>query len=160
MNVVPRWLLSALLVVGAGLFVVGTTSEDGDPHSDVVAAVEGSPEAEAAEGASAEGGSAEVPTATESSEGTILGVNRESAGLVTAGAVISVALAVIAWAVRRRVVFAIIAAVAALFAIFDIAEVAHQVDVAKTGLAVLAGAVTAVHVAAAAVAGWCWRTAT
>jgi hypothetical protein len=167
-----RWLLPGLLVLGAVLFVVGTSAERHNEAAvsiETAPAAEGTPTVEAALGAtttaaegmpaaeSAEGATATHSAATESSESTaegkVLGINRESKGVVAIVAVISVALAGLAWALRRRQVFFVIAAFAALFAIFDIAEVAHQVDLSRTGLAVLAGVIAAVHIVATVLAG-------
>lgn len=167
-----RWLLPALLVLGAVLFVVGTSAErhkEAAVTAETTPPAEGTPTAEAAEGATApaaegtptaeaaEGATATHSAATESSEktaeGKVLGINRESKGVVAAVAVISVAVAGLAWASRRRQVFVVIAAFAALFAVFDIAEVVHQIDVSRAGLAVLAGVIAAIHIVAAALAG-------
>jgi hypothetical protein len=155
MTATRQWLLPALLVVGAALFVVGTSAErhkEAAVTAETAPAAEGTPTAEAAEGATAT-----HPAATERSEtaaeGKVLGVNRESKGVVASVAVISVALAGLAWALRNRQAFFVIAAFAALFATFDIAEVAHQVDVSRTGLAVLAAVIAAIHIVATVLAG-------
>ncbi len=172
MTAARRWLLPALLVLGAVLFVVGTSAEhhkEAAVTAKTTAAAEGTPSAEASEGAttpaaegtpaaeSAEGATATHSAATETSEtsaeGKVLGINRESKGVVAIVAVVSVALAGLAWSWRRRQVFLVIAAFAALFAIFDIAEVAHQVDVSRSGLAVLAAVIAAIHIVATALAG-------
>jgi hypothetical protein len=151
---VRRWLLPALLVVGAALFVVGTSSEHRETGAEATPAAS-TPAGEAAEGgAPAEPASAEIGSSAEAgAEGKVLGINRESKGIVAVAAVVSVALAALAWAVRRRPVFIVIAAFAVVFAVFDIAEMLHQIDVSHSGLAVLAAAIAVVHLAAAAIAG-------
>ena len=55
---------------------------------------------------------------------------------------------------RGTSVLLAIAVIAAAFAVLDIAEVSHQLDEDRTGLAVLAATIAAMHGATAALAVW------
>ena len=54
---------------------------------------------------------------------------------------------------RSLAVLGVVAAAMLLFAVLDVREVFHQVDESRAGLAVLAGVVAALHLAAAMTAG-------
>ncbi len=89
----------------------------------------------------------------ESSE-KLLGVNPESTGLLAVAVAVSLLLAAAVWWQRgSKLVLAVVAAAMAAFCALDIREVVHQVSESRTGLAVLAGVVAALHGAAALVAG-------
>jgi hypothetical protein len=92
-----RWLLSALLLAGAALFVVGVAVErSGDDHDDEFVAVssEGAVEAEHDEAADA-GAQAEEPDHDEAAEEErVRGLDLESTPLVIAAVIVSVALAI------------------------------------------------------------------
>jgi hypothetical protein len=145
-----RWLLSALLIVGAALFAVGTTvernaddhAEDGATHTE-----EGEPAGEHADEHTAVGRAHD-----ESSEERVLGMNLESPLLIGLAVAVSVALAVFTW--RSNAQFVLLAAVgfAALFAVFDVVELAHQIHNSRSGIAVLVATVALVHATAALVA--------
>jgi hypothetical protein len=150
-----------LLIVAAGLFVVGVTSEnDNDAHNDEpaadTAAADGHDEAtESAEAIEAEAeerstSEAEEDEADEVKE-RVLGIDVESPVLV-ATAVISLPLAGLVWRGPDRRLLIIIAVFGASFAVLDAAEVAHQLDEDSTGLSLVAGAIAALHAAAAALA--------
>ena len=83
----------------------------------------------------------------------MLGINTESPAAVAAAIAVSVAVAVGLWFLRRRWLALLTVACGVIFAVFDVAEITHQIDESRTGLAVLAAAIAAVHVAAAATAG-------
>ena len=138
-----RWLLGALLIAAAALFVIGVAQESGS-HSEKTVSTEPAEQNESGEGA----GHAE---ATESSE-KVLGLNLESTPLVVVAVAISVALAVATWRTNGKLVLLIVGLFAVAFAVLDIAELAHQVNKSATGLAVLAGVIAALHLAAAFVA--------
>jgi hypothetical protein len=82
-----------------------------------------------------------------------LGINVEAVPFVVLAAASSIALALGVW-VRPRMVLLLlgIAGTMLAFALLDIREVSHQSDEARTGLAVLAAAIAAMHLAAAIVA--------
>jgi len=63
---------------------------------------------------------------------------------------VSFGLAAAVWTQSRSALaLAVVAIVMLLFAVLDVREVFHQVDESRTGLAVLAGVVAALHVGAA-----------
>ncbi|MCA1656584.1 MAG: hypothetical protein LC713_02555 [Actinobacteria bacterium] len=119
----------------------GEAAETGEAHSEA----ERRGEAAGGEAASGSEATAEKPHG----EWRPLGINTESWPLVIAAALASLALALAAW-LRPRLValLALIALAMIAFAALDVAELIHQVDVDETGLAVLAGAVFALHLAA------------
>ena len=158
-----RRAAAVLFVVAAGLFTVGVASES-DTHTEATktreAAVEAAKHDEAAEAAGhdeTDAATGEVPAeAGHDKEGTVLGVHTESSAAVTAAIAVSVALAVGLWFLRRRslaLVAIVFGFVLAVFDIAEIAEIAHQLDTARAGLAVLATAIAAMHLAAATTAG-------
>lgn len=127
----PQRAIAILLIVAAGLFVLGVTAESNDSHSDEPAA--------------------ETVEHNESPE-RVLGINVESRDLVTTAVVVSLLLAALVWRRPTRPLLMLIAVAAAAFAVLDAAEVAHQLHENRTRLALLAGLVAAVHAAAAALA--------
>ncbi len=150
-----RWLLSVLLIVGAALFVVGVAAErnGGSDHHDEVAITSTSANSsnEAAEGHT-EGDESTEAIGAEAHQGedeTVLGLSLESNTLVTAGVIVSLLLALAAWRYGKRPILIAAGIFACAFAALDIAEVRHQIERSETGIAVLAGVVTAVHLAAA-----------
>jgi hypothetical protein len=79
------------------------------------------------------------------------GIDIEAAPFVILAALASLAMAVAVWTrPTSLLVLGIVALAMSLFALLDIREVFHQADEGRTGLAVLAGAVAALHIAAAA----------
>ncbi len=89
-----------------------------------------------------------------------LGVNVEAVPFVGLAVASSIALALAVW-IRPRMVLLLLGMAGAMlvFALLDIREVSHQSDEARTGLAVLAGAIAALHLAAAVVASLMARVA-
>lgn len=167
--------LSALLVAGAVLFVVGVAAERGNRHTEPASAAiaasvpvktvpgthvegSGSEEGEANTTSATELAGQETPehsetgASVESSEGTVLGVNLESNGVVAVGVMLSLVLAALAWLLRSKIVLAAVAAFTVVFAVFDIAEVIHQANGSHRGVAALAALIAVVHLAAATVA--------
>lgn len=143
---VPR-IIAILLIVAAGLFVIGVTAErDEDTHSDEPTSGTG----EHHEGSEADEGT-ETPTAepAESEAGEneerVLGIDVESPLAIAAAVVVSVLLAGLVWRRPSPRLLVVIAVVAAAFAVLDIAEVVHQVDENRTGLALLAGIIATAH---------------
>jgi hypothetical protein len=63
------------------------------------------------------------------------------------------------WRPRWVLLLVVVATTMLVFSALDVREVFHQRDEARTGLAVLAGVVAALHLAAAAVAGFMGRRA-
>ena len=145
-----RWLLSALLIVGAALFAVGIAAErTADDH--VEPGATHTEEGEAA-GEHADEDAGAEPVHDESSEERVLGMNLESPLTIGLGLAVSVALAVVTWRSNRRLVLLAAVGFATVFAAFDIAELVHQIDQSRAGVAVLVAVVALVHVAAALVA--------
>ncbi len=82
-----------------------------------------------------------------------LGVDVEAWPFVALAAGVSLALAAAAEArPRLAVVLGLVTAAMLVFTALDVREVVHQADVGESGLAVLAAAVAALHLAAAGVA--------
>ena len=102
---------------------------------------EGTPEREAAEGTPGH-----VETAAEQSNEKILGINPESGGIIAGVVIVSIALALLALVRRSRVALWVAAGFCALAAAADLHELRLQVDRSKTGLAVIAATVAAVHI--------------
>ena len=153
-----RALLVALVFAATAAFVVGVSLERGDEaaHHGVVAPAE-EDHAEGGEGEAqhAEGGSAGAVTTAEESHAELrpLGIDVEAWPFVTAAALASLALAAGAWLRPRLTPLLALVVVAMLaFAALDVREVFHQADIHESALAALAGAVAALHLAAAAVA--------
>jgi hypothetical protein len=85
----------------------------------------------------------------------------EAVPFVILAALGSLALGLAAWQRPRTALLLVgVGAAMLLFGVLDVREVFHQSDESKTGLAVLAAAIAAMHVAAAAVAGLMARRAT
>jgi hypothetical protein len=160
----PRHAIAVLLIVAAGLFVVGVNSEnDNDVHNDEsnaeTDAADGHDEAtESAKAIAAEAeerSTSEAEAADEEAEEDeerVLGNDVESPVLVTTAVVISLLIAGLVWRRSDRRLFIIVAVFGAGFAVLDVAEVAHELDEDNTGLALLAGAIAALHAAVAALA--------
>jgi drug/metabolite transporter (DMT)-like permease len=95
------------------------------------------------------------PNEAEQSDGDgerALGIDVESPDLVATAVVVSLLLAALVWRRPTRRLLLLIAVAAAAFAVLDAAEVAHQLHENRTGLALLAGLIAALHAAAAALA--------
>lgn len=159
-----RRAAAALLVVCAGLFIVGVTAES-DTHAEATEAAGN--EDETTEAASGKAGHDETAAVAGSEAGhdesaeeeRILGVDVESPGAIALAVAVSLALAVGLWIRNQRWLTIAAVAAAVVFAAFDVAEIAHQLDEPQTGLAVLAAVIAAGHLAAAATAGLSTRTA-
>ena len=170
-----RGLLIALLVLSTVGFVVGVSVEksSGDSHDEPTApATEPGETVEPGEAQSEEGAeSAEQHAGEEAGEQahsepgsgekdkedgedtTLLGVDLEATPFVALAAALSLALAVAVWLRPGWVLLlAVVAVVMVVFAVVDVREVFHQVDEDEGGLALLAGLVAALHLAAAGVA--------
>jgi hypothetical protein len=143
-----RSLLGALVVAATVGFVAGTTVERNSGESRPAQsseAAEGHREGRAERQAEAPGHPSDLRP---------LGVDVEAAPFVALAAIASLGLALAAWLRPRAVMaLALVAAAMLAFAVLDVREVVHQVDESRGGLAVLAGAVAALHAAAGAVAG-------
>ena len=157
----PARFAAALLALATLFFVIGAISER-NGHADANAL-------EAALSTSSvypatqtlghvEGGDegAEGTTDSTSAEATgeyhPLGINIERPAFIAIGAAASLAAA-LALALRtRRATFAIVALLGAYFAIVEVAEVAHQADVSKWGLLILAALALGLHAATVVVA--------
>jgi hypothetical protein len=142
-----RSLLGALVLAATVAFVVGATLErnGGEARPAHEAEAEGGGEAHADGDSESTGRRSELRP---------LGVDVEAAPFVALAAVVSLALALAAWLrPRAAALLALVAAAMLVFAALDVREVLHQVDESRTGLALLAGAVAALHAGAAAAAG-------
>jgi hypothetical protein len=156
-----RALLVALLVASTVAFVVGVSIErssadnHGEPaaHAEAGEATEGADE-HAGETGVGEARHAEPPSAeTEQDEDeTLFGVDLEATPFVVLAAAFSLALALGVWLRARWALLAVAAVAMVPFAALDVRELLHQIDESDAGLAVMAGTVAALHLAAAAIA--------
>lgn len=164
-----RWTLVALLVASTALFAVGVIAERSstDTHTEPAAAhaAETGGESGEAAGAHSEGGGSEATTsgktghaesATEHAERErLLGVDVESTPLVVLAVLGGLALAALAASrvgLRRGFLLTVVV-IGLAWAALDIREVVHQLDESRTGVAVVAMAVAALHLAVAAISG-------
>jgi hypothetical protein len=154
-----RLVLAALIVAATGLFVIGVAVERSQPERDAAQHVESSAAESETHGESttSEGSEAHATTRESGSdqqrEARLLGVNPESTPLVILAMIGSLILAaaVLRWP-QATLLLAFTALAMIAFAALDVREVAHQLDEDRTGVAVLAGSVAALHLAASAVA--------
>ncbi len=153
----PRVLLLALIVAASATFVVGVAlerSSEADHHETSSASSvhrEQSESDEHAESATEHAAATTEPDAD--AELRPLGVDIEAWPFVIAAVFASLALALAGWLRPRHARWlALVAVVMLAFAALDAREVAHQIDVDKNGLAILAAVVAVLHLAAAAVA--------
>jgi len=158
-----RRLLALVLLVSAGLFVVGVVVErngsESHPATQEGAGGQGSHAGEGEEGHTEEGEGGHVeepasqPAGTETSEESrLLGIDPESTALVVVGVLASIALAVAVWRTRSRGVLWAALVFGLVFAALDIRELLHQADESNGGLVVLAGAVAVLHLGVAGLA--------
>jgi hypothetical protein len=165
-----RGPLALLVVAATAAFVVGTAIErnSGADHHDTAAKVARPPgKAGATEGTHAEaGGESPAAHAKETSAGSSsasaekphaelrpLGIDIEAWPFVALAALAAVGLVLASWLRPQLAPLLGLAAVTMLaFAALDIREVLHQHDLAQNGLAVLAGGIAVLHIAAAVVA--------
>ena len=156
-----RNALVAVIAVATVAFVVGSAIErnSGESRASEPAKLQ----ERHSEGSAAEPGrEGGEPSATQSraggreageSEFRPFGTDVEAPVFVALAAIASVALAAAAWLRPRAIGLLVLVAVAMLgFAALDIQEVVHQADEANGGLAILAGCVATLRVAAAALA--------
>jgi len=156
-----RALLFALVIAATAAFVVGVSIERGNEPAQHAASEAAAPanetqeaggegEAQHAEGESAEGA---TNAAEPHAELRPLGIDVEAWPFVAAAALASLGLAAGAWLRPRLTPLLTLVAVAMpAFAVLDVREVFHQTDIDESALAALAGAVAALHLAAAAMA--------
>lgn len=147
-------LFAVLMVLSTSAFVVGTTVERSQAHSEPAVS---ETHTDVGTETHHEGGSEETDGAKPHSENSqnsekIAGIDVESTPLIVVGALLSLALAGAALRWPRREVFAVGFVVLLGFAALDVREVAHQLDENAGGVAALAGLTLALHLAAAAVA--------
>jgi hypothetical protein len=89
-----------------------------------------------------------------------LGIDIEAVPFVVLAALVSLGLAAaVWWRPRWLALLVVVAATMLAFTALDVREIFHQNDEGQTGLAVLAGAVAALHLAVAIVAGLMARAA-
>jgi len=158
-----RSALLTMIAMATVASVIGTTIErnSGESHraekAGETAQHEGGTESGRAEGEAGEAARGKTKTALQPeehhSELTPLGIDIEAVPFVALAALASIALAAAAWLRPRAIPLLVVIAVAMLaFAALDIQEVVHQSDEARTGLAILAGFVAALHLGVAALA--------
>jgi hypothetical protein len=153
-------VVAGLLVVSAGLFLVGVAAEpDEDTHIDEPAseAAEHSDDNEAAQAQDVDEPEhselgAETGDQGEDGEERILGVDPESPLMIAAAVSGSLLLAGLVWRRPDKRLLVAVAVAAGAFAVFDAAELVHQLDEDRAGLATLAALIAALHAAAAALA--------
>jgi hypothetical protein len=162
-----RWTLVVLLVGSTVLFAIGATAErsTSDTHTEPAAvhSAQTGSEAGESEGAhdegtessatgSGEAGHAESAAGADESE-RLLGVDVESTPLVVLAVLAGLTLAAVAAShlgATRGFLLAV-AVIALAWAALDLREVIHQLDESRTAVAVIAMAVTALHLAVAAI---------
>ena len=161
-----RALLVGLIVVATAAFVAGTAIErnssgESGHHDEAVTAASGETGATHSEGggesaathAAESTGTSTTTTEKPHAELRPLGLDVEAWPFVTLAAAVSLGLAALAWLRPRAVPLLALVAVAMLaFAALDVREVVHQLDIDESALAVKAGAIAALHGAAAVVA--------
>jgi hypothetical protein len=168
-----RWTLVALLVASTAVFAVGVITERSstDTHNEPSAshAAEsggGSGEPEGAHNESGEssatgaGETARAETSAESGAAgaeseRLLGIDVESTPLVILAVLAGLALAAFAASqigLRPGFLLAVVV-IGVAWAALDIREVVHQLDESRTGVAVIAIVVAALHLAVAAIGG-------
>ena len=152
-----RAWLAGLIAAATVLFVVGVSIERSDTHHSVGASAKHVESREGEAGEHAEEGEVsghEKKSAghEEVEEETLLGVEVEATPFIVLAALVSLGLALAAWMRPRSTTLLIVVALAMLvFAVFDVREVAHQIEESEAGLAVVAGIVAALHLAASGV---------
>jgi hypothetical protein len=146
-----RVLLIALVALATVGFVVGTSIERHNSGHESAAQLES--ETHHAEGGETTEGHAHAAPSETHKELRPLGVDIEAVPFVVLAALASLGLAALAW-IRPQWLPGLIAIAIAMtvFAALDVREVFHQSDENQTGLAILAGCVAALHLAAAGVA--------
>ncbi len=167
-----RRTLVALLVASTALFAVGVIAEHStDTHTEPAAAHAAETGGESGEsaGAHGEGGASEATASGEAghaetsgesgaahAEGErLLGVDVESTPLVVLAVLAGLALAALAASrigLLRGFLFTVVV-IALAWAALDIREVVHQLDESRTGIAVVAIAVAALHLTVAVISG-------
>ena len=139
-----QWLLGTLLIVAAALFAVGVATE-GDVH-------DSHPVTESTSKSAEHNEADEHSGAAEQQETRLLGVNLESTPLVVLAIGVSLAFAAATWRTDCKLVLLATGIFAAGFAALDIAELRHQIEESAATIAVIAGIVAVLHVAAALLA--------
>ena len=141
--------IALLLILAAAGFTAGVLWERADTtHNESTSASgEGAPgRSEATEGSQG------ISTSAESEK--LFGVNPDSPLLIVAALLATLIGTSAVVAKPTASVLAIVAVGALAFAVFDFAEIAHQSNESRTGIAILAAFVAALHLATAAAAGW------
>jgi hypothetical protein len=171
-----RLTLIALLLLSTAAFLVDVLAErssDDKHHQSAVVhdeaegahneAAEAGEAGDAAAGEAAEGRDGEHGEAADRGEAApgehhaearLLGIDLETTPLLVIAVAAGLGLAALA-ASRvgtSRAVLVVVALAALVWAALDIREIAHQVDESRSGIAAIAAAVAALHLAAAAVA--------
>jgi hypothetical protein len=139
-----RAIIVTLIVLATAGFVVGVTIErnTSEPHA----------ERHVESGEQGEAGHVDAQAGSEThAEFQPFGVDIEAVPFIVLAALASLGMAAAVWTWPTSVpVLVIVAAAMLLFALLDVREVFHQADENRTGLAILAGAVAGLHLAASA----------
>jgi hypothetical protein len=134
----PRALFVVLVVVATAAFVVGVAVERSSSDEHV---------------AEPAGEGLEEPHGEEQADDQLLGVDIEAAPFVALAAIGSLLIAAGVWLRPKLAAVLALAVVSMLaFTAFDIRELFHQFDEERTGLAVLAGVIALLHLAASVAA--------
>jgi hypothetical protein len=151
-----RLTLIALLLASTAAFLVGVLAErtSDDEHKGSVAVVHRE-EAEGAHSEGAEAGEGKPAGGDEHrAEARLLGIDPESTPLLVIAVGVGLALAALtaSWVGASRAFLVLVAVAALAWAVLDIREIAHQIDESRSGIAAIAAAVAALHLATAAIA--------
>jgi len=148
-----RKLLVALIVLSTIAFAVGSLLERSSAGSNgSESGVEQPGHVEGGEGT----GESTAPAGESSGETSsedLFGIDPESTGVLVFAVVVSLLLAAGCWfRPEWRWLVVVTAFAMAIFAVLDLRELIHQVDESNAGLAVMAGVVAILHLAAAVTA--------
>ena len=151
-----RAVIVGLIVLATVGFVIGVSvernTEDSHAESPTAASSENTSSESHAEGGE-ESEASHADEGAEQGEGEFqpFGIDIEALPFIVLAALASLAMAAAVWTrPTSLLVLGIVAIAMLLFAALDVREVFHQADESRTGLAVLAGVVAALHLAAAA----------
>jgi hypothetical protein len=146
-----RGVLIALILASTVVFVAAVTLERHETTR--VGASETAAQRAAEQSESGEGERSHDNAEQSESSEKLLGVNPESTGLLAVAVVVSLLFALAVWrAGSSPLLLGVVALAMAAFCALDVREVVHQLNESRAGLAVLAGLVACLHLAAAVLA--------
>jgi hypothetical protein len=150
-----RLITAGLIIAAAAAFASGAAIEHHAATSEQHTELHVGPGAPGEQAGGAEGAATRENTAAHAAghgSETLLGINPESTGLVVTAVVASLLLAALILTISSPLLAAAVAAVMLAFTALDIREVIHQLNESRPGLASLAAAIAALHLAASAAA--------